>query len=85
MQRHQSAVLLGFARSPAVVYGAISDQLPFCSALAIECHQQRSDLPLRQVDFVDRSLGQLRTLPLNSGGKKMYPTLNLDTVMLYLE
>lgn len=37
-----------------MVHGAISDQLPFCSALAVECHQQRSDLPLRQVDFVGR-------------------------------
>lgn len=30
--------------------------MPFCCALAIECHQRRSDLPLRQVDSIYRTL-----------------------------
>lgn len=35
---------------------AAAHVMPFCCALAIECHQRRSDLPLRQVDFMYRRL-----------------------------
>lgn len=87
-QSHQSALLLGFAWCLVVFHQAISDQLPFYFALAIECHQQRSDPPLRQVDFVYRRLEPRPAVHFAfefSRGKKTYPNLNLEAITLYLE